>query len=169
MEFTLHPLVPEDLSTLLGLIRELAQFERLEHEVEATVESLRDSFFGPQAVAGALLARWGEAVVGYAIYYFTFSSFVGRRGIWLDDLYVRPAFRQKGLGRKLIVAVARIAAERNCGRYEWSALNWNRNALDFYRGLGAQEMSEWVMLRMDHAGLCRLAQAPAGSSPPNQG
>jgi GNAT superfamily N-acetyltransferase len=168
MEFTLHPLVPEDLPTLLGLIRELAQFERLEHEVEATVESLRDSFFGPQPVAGALLARWDEAVAGYAIYYSTFSSFVGRRGIWLDDLYVRPAFRQQGLGRKLIVAVAQIAAERNCGRYEWSALNWNRNALDFYRALGAQEMPDWVLLRMNHAGLRRLAGVQAGSPPREQ-
>jgi GNAT superfamily N-acetyltransferase len=95
--------------------------------------------------------------VGYAIYFFTFSSFVGRPGIWLEDLYVRPAFRKRGLGRALIEAVARIGVERNCGRYEWSALNWNNNALEFYRRLGAQVLDEWLLLRMDSAALQRLA------------
>ena len=106
--------------------------------------------------AGALLARCGGKPVGYAIYFFTFSSFVGRPGLWLDDVYVRPAFRKRGLGLGLIKAVARIGVERNCGRFEWTALNWNEHALNFYRGLGAQKREEWVLLRMDSAELSRL-------------
>jgi GNAT superfamily N-acetyltransferase len=146
---------------LLKLIRELAKFERLELEVEATVESLRDSLFGPQPVAGALLADYDGEPVGYAIYFFTFSSFVGRPGLWLEDVYVRPQFRRRGLGRRLIEAIARIAAERNCGRFEWTVLNWNRKALDFYKGLGARAMDEWVLFRLNASKLRRLAGSPA--------
>jgi GNAT superfamily N-acetyltransferase len=157
MSFTITAATRSDLPALLELIRELAQFERLEHILEATVVSLEESIFGPQAVAGALLARDGEHLAGYAIYFFTFSSFVGRRGLWLEDVYVRPAFRQQGLGRALIQAVARVGVERNCGRFEWTALNWNQNALDFYRRMGAQSMNDWVLLRLDGAGLRRVA------------
>jgi len=142
---------------LLKLVRELAKFERLEHEVEATVESLCCSFFGPQPVACAMLAHCDGKLAGYAIYFFTFSSFVGRQGLWLEDLYVRPAFRRQGLGRAMIEAVARIGAERNCGRFEWTALNWNKNALDFYRKLGAQTMDEWILVRLNSEGLRRVA------------
>src|SRR5947208_10650670 len=123
--------VPE----LLELIRELARFEKLEHEVEATVELLQKSLCGPRATAGALVAECDGEMIGYAMYFFTFSSFVGRPGLWLEDLYVRPRFRGQGLGRRLIEAVAKIGADRNCGRFEWTALNWNRKALDFYRRL----------------------------------
>ena len=158
MGFQIVPLGSSDLPILLELIRELARFERLEHEVQATVESLTESLFGPNPGAGALLARCGEAPAGYAIYFFTFSSFVGRRGIWLEDVYVRPAFRRRGLGRALIKAVAQIGVERNCGRFEWTALNWNANALGFYRELGAQTMDEWILLRMNSDGLRRLAE-----------
>jgi len=136
----------------------LARFERLEHEVKATVESLQEAFFSDQPAAGALLARGGGEPAGYAIYFFTFSSFVGRRGIWLEDVYIRPAFRQLGLGRGLIKAVADVGAERNCGRFEWTALNWNKPALDFYNRLGAQTMDEWVLLRLDAEGLRRVAE-----------
>jgi GNAT superfamily N-acetyltransferase len=158
-QLTIRPTTAEDLPALLELIRELAQFERLEHEVEATVKSLSEAFFGPQAVASALLANVDGQTVGYAIYYFTFSSFLGRRGLWLDDVYVRPAFRQRGVGRALIKAVAQIAAERQCGRLEWTALNWNQNALDFYRTLGMQVMDEWVLLRLKADGLRQLAES----------
>ena len=157
MNSTIKPVAPAELPVLLEMIRELARFEKLEHEVGATLESLRDSFFGPQPAAGALLATLDGVPAGYAIYFFTFSSFVGRAGIWLDDVYVRPEFRRHGLGRKMIEAVARIGVERNCGRYEWSALNWNRNALDFYGRLGARVMDDWVMLRLDENGMRRLA------------
>ena len=163
MPLTVSEIAPAELPVLLELIRELARFERLENEVEATVESLHASLFGPERVAGSLLARWDGEPAGYAIYFFTFSSFVGRRGLWLDDVYVRPAFRQRGLGKALIRAVATIGAERNCGRFEWTALNWNKPALDFYRRLGARVMDDWVLLRLGAEGLRRVANAPTNA------
>lgn len=159
MDAVVLPAAPADLPVLLELIRELARFERLEHEVEATLESLRESLFGAQPAAGALLASSEGEKAGYAIFYFTFSSFVGRPGIWLEDVYVRPQFRGRGLGHRLIEAVAKVGAERNCGRFEWAALAWNEKALEFYRALGARTMSEWVMLRMNSADLRRLGAA----------
>jgi GNAT superfamily N-acetyltransferase len=159
MEPAINSVTPDEVPVLLELIRELARFERLEHEVETDAESLHDALFGPQPVVSALLARTGGEVAGYALYFFTFSSFVGRAGLWLDDLYVRPAFRHQGLGRALLKALARIGVERNCGRFEWTALNWNKGALDFYRKLGAQSMDEWVLLRLNAEGLRRLAGA----------
>jgi GNAT superfamily N-acetyltransferase len=157
MDSAIRPITPADLPALLELIRELARFERLDHEVEATANSLQDAFFGPQPAARALLASADGAVAGYAIYFFTFSSFTGRAGIWLDDLYVRPQFRHHGLGRALIQAVARIGVERNCARFEWTALDWNQPALDFYRRLGARAMEDWVLLRVNAEGLQRIA------------
>ncbi|HLX72356.1 MAG TPA: GNAT family N-acetyltransferase [Verrucomicrobiae bacterium] len=151
------PITRSEVPALLDLIRELARFEHLEHEVEATEASLDEAFFSSQNVAGALLARCDGALAGYAIYFFTFSSFVGRPGIWLEDLYVRPEFRRRGIGRRLIESVAQIGKERNCGRFEWTALNWNEHALEFYRNLGARKMDEWFLLRMNEAELKRLA------------
>jgi GNAT superfamily N-acetyltransferase len=156
---TITPISRDDVPALLELIRELAIFEKLEHEVQATVGSLEDSFFGPEPVAGALIARGDGELAGYAIYFFTFSSFVGRAGMWLEDLYVRPQFRKQGLGRRLIEAVAQIGVERNCGRFEWTALNWNESARNFYRGLGAEELGEWILFRMNSAALGRLGSA----------
>jgi GNAT superfamily N-acetyltransferase len=159
MEFTIDPVKRGELADLLELIRELARFEKLEHEVEATITDMEQSFFGAKPVAGALFARRDKELAGYAIYFFTFSSFVGRPGIWLEDLYVRSQFRKRGLGRALIEAVARVGVERNCGRFEWTALNWNKNALDFYAKLGARTLDEWVVLRLNHGGLRQLASA----------
>jgi GNAT superfamily N-acetyltransferase len=156
--WSIQPVTPEQIPGLLELIHELAQFERLEHEVGATVASLNESFFGPQPAAAALLAHSDGQPVGYAIYYWTFSSFVGRRGIWLDDVYVRPEFRRQGIGLALIKAVARNGVERGCGRFEWTALDWNENALNFYRRLGARTLDDWVLLRTDAAGLRRIAE-----------
>jgi GNAT superfamily N-acetyltransferase len=157
MAATISPITPLEIPVLLELIRELAQFERLEHEMEATTESLREALFGQNAVAGALLARRDETVMGYAIYFFTFSSFLGRRGIWLDDVYVRPQFRHRGVGRRLIEAVAKIGMEHKCGRFEWTALNWNCAALDVYQKMGARVMDEWVLLRMNTEEMRKLA------------
>jgi GNAT superfamily N-acetyltransferase len=158
METTIAPVTPAEVPILLELIRELARFEKLEHEVEATPELFNRALFGPQPAAGALLARCGGETAGYAIYYSTFSTFVGRAGIWLEDLYVRPQFRRRGLGRQLIEAVARIGVERDCGRFEWMALNWNVGALEFYRGLGAKVMDEWVLLRVNRGGLQKMGE-----------
>ena len=164
MDFRIAPITPTEVPELLKLIRELARFEKLEHEVKATTASLRKTLFGPKPVAEVLLARCDGEAVGYAIYFSTFSSFVGRPGLWLEDLYVRPPYRQRGIGGSLIEAVARVAAERNCGRFEWTALNWNRNALEFYRRLGAKALPEWILIRFDSRGLRRLAARKAGRS-----
>ncbi len=150
---TIAPVTCGEVPDLLELIRELARFEKLEHAVEATVNVLENSLFGPQPAAGALLGRCDGKLAGYAIYFFTFSSFIGRPGIWLEDVYVRPEFRERGLGRGLIEAVARVGVQRNCGRYEWTALNWNEKALNFYDKLGAQKMDEWILLRMNEGQL----------------
>ena len=165
MDFKIAPITPAEVPQLLRLIRELARFERLEHEVEATVTSLRKALFGSQPLAGALIARCDGKAVGYAIYFPTFCSFLGRSGLWLDDLYVRPQFRKRGIGRRLIEAVARVAAARNCGRFEWIALNWNQNALEFYRRLGAKAMDEWVLIRLDSRSLRRLVATKSSSVP----
>ncbi|HKI68994.1 MAG TPA: GNAT family N-acetyltransferase [Verrucomicrobiae bacterium] len=161
MDIAINQITPAEVPALLELILELARFEHLEGEVKVTVESLQDSLFGARPAAGAWLGRCDGELAGYAIYFFTFSSFIGRPGIWLEDVYVRPKFRNCGLGRSLIEAVARVGAERNCARYEWMVLDWNQNALNFYRDLGAQVKAEWVLHRLDEDGLRRLA---AGTS-----
>lgn len=165
MAAEIKPITPAEIPALLDLIRDLARFERLEHEMEATTESLRESLFGPNASVGALLARDNEVIVGYAIYFFTFSSFLGRRGLWLEDVYVRPEFRHQGVGRRLIEAVARIGAEKNCGRFEWTALNWNKPALDVYQKMGARAMDEWVLFRLNAEGMRKLGSANAQQTP----
>jgi GNAT superfamily N-acetyltransferase len=158
MRFTINPLTLEEIPALLELIFELACFEGLEHEVEATEESLAEALFSPGAAAGALMARQNGELAGYAIYFFTFSSFTGRRGLWVDDLYVRPAFRQHGLGRALLRRVAEIALQYGCRRLEWLALHWNQNALSFYEKVGAREMEEWSLLRMPPPAIEALAE-----------
>lgn len=153
MDIAIAPVTPSEIPVLMELIRELARFEKLEHEFIATAESLHGAFFGPHPAAGALLARMDGVPAGYAIYFSTFSSFTGRAGVWLDDLFVLPQCRKRGLGRKLIETVAKIAAERGCPRFEWLALNWNVRALKFYRGLGARSLDEWILLRCNPAEL----------------
>ncbi len=134
----------------MAMIRELAEFEGLAQELEVTVDSLRAALFGPDAVARALVS-WSEGEPsGYAVFYRTFSTFVGRPGIFLDDLYVRPRFRKRGIGRALLIRVSQIATELGNGRFEWIALRWNESALRFYRSLGASEMVDWSFLRMDN-------------------
>lgn len=158
MEITIKPVRTEDVEEMLQMIRDLARYERLEREVQANSELLHRAFFGPQPVAGALFARCDGEAAGYAIYFFTFSSFLARAGIWLEDIYVKPKFRKRGFGRQLIEAVARVGAEHGCGRYEWIALNWNERALDFYQSIGARAMREWVFHRMNPAELKRLGE-----------
>ncbi len=157
MDFSIAPITADEIPALLELIRELARFERLEQEVEATIEMLRESLCGPHPAASALLARCADKPAGYALYYFTFCSFAGRPGLWLDDLYVRPEFRKQGLGRALIQEVARIGAGRNCARMEWIALDWNQKALEFYRKIGARVLDDWVLLRLNSEGVKDLA------------
>ena len=146
-----------DVANLLAMIRELASFENLEEELEVTAASLQDSLFGAHPAAAVLLAMVGGRPAGYAIYYHTFSSFVGRPGIFLDDIYVRPNFRLQGIGRALLERVADIGVQRHCGRFEWIALRWNHTALRSYEKLGAKPMDSWIMLRMGEHCMKELA------------
>ena len=157
--FTISPAAESDVPTLLAMIRELAEFEQLAQELEVTVDSLREALFGAVPVACALVARMDSELAGYAVFYRTFSTFVGRPGIFLDDLYVRPEFRKRGIGRALLEAVARIGVETGGGRFEWIALRWNENAFRFYRSLGAKVMDEWAVLRMNHRDVENLVAA----------
>jgi GNAT superfamily N-acetyltransferase len=159
--FTINSASESDVPTLMAMIRELAEFERLAHKLEVTADSLRAALFGERPVAAALLARVDGFPAGYAVYYHTFSTFVGRPGIFLDDLYVRPEFRKRGLGRALLEAVAKIGIELGGGRFEWIALRWNENAFRFYRSLGAKVMDEWALLRMNSREVRKLISAKA--------
>jgi GNAT superfamily N-acetyltransferase len=147
--FTINPATESDVPSLLSMIRELADFERLTRELEVTAESLHKALFGAPAAATALLARREGEAVGYAVYYQTFSTFVGRPGIFLDDLYVRPPFRKHGIGRALLCRVAKVGEQLGGGRFEWITLRWNENAFRFYRSIGAEVMENWTLLRMN--------------------
>jgi len=146
-----------DVPALLALIRGLAEYERLSHLVEATEASLADALFGPGAHVEALLAETDGEAAGFALFFHNFSTFLGRKGLYLEDLFVRPAHRRRGIGKALLLAVARIAHARGCGRFEWMALDWNTPAIDFYKSLGAIEHPEWRLLRVTGDSLARLA------------
>jgi len=158
--FTIRPATATDTSTLLDLIRGLAEYEHLSHLVTASEATLKDALFGAQPGAEALLGFEGEHAVGFAVYFHNFSTFLGKRGLWLEDLFVKPEHRHKGYGRALFLRVARIAHERGCGRYEWSALDWNEPAIRFYKSMGAVALDDWTIFRVTGETLQRLARDP---------
>ena len=145
------------VSIVLEFIRELADFEKLSDQVVATEESLHAALFGPDRTAEALIAYLADEPVGFALFFHNFSTCVGRRGLYLEDLYVRPAHRGKGTGLRLMRHLARVAAERQCGRFEWAVLDWNEEAIRFYESLGAEAMSDWTVYRLSGDALSRLA------------
>ncbi len=144
----IRPARPDDCEAIHGLIRELAEFEKLLHQVEATPESLNEALFGERPTAEALVAEVDGTVVAYAIFFHNFSTFAGRAGLYLEDLYVQPDHRGTGIGKALIAEYLRIAKERNCPRAEWMVLDWNQRAIDLYEGLGAELLSEWRLVRL---------------------
>jgi GNAT superfamily N-acetyltransferase len=146
-----------DTPAILSLIRGLAEYERLAHEVEATEEGVRDALFGDWPVAEVVLAYVGADLAGFALFFHNFSTFLGRRGLYLEDLFVVPAFRNRGVGRRLLSHLARVAIERKCGRMEWSVLDWNESAIRFYRSIGAVPMDDWSVYRLGGDALDRLA------------
>lgn len=160
----IRPACPEDVAVLLEMFGELADYEHLTHELRATESRLRDALFGERPVAEALIAEHPEtgAAIGYAVFFTTFSTFLAIPGIWLEDLFVRPAHRRAGVGRALLAAVAAELRARDGKRLEWSALDWNEPALGFYRELGAQAMGEWVTHRLVGDDLARLAREHPG-------
>ena len=149
----------QDVPVILMLITELAEYERLAEEVQATEASLRDSLFGPTPHAEAIIARVGGDVVGFALWFHNYSTFLARPGLYLEDLFVRSEWRGRGVGRALLRHLARIAIERGCGRMEWSVLDWNDQAIGFYRSIGARGMDNWTVNRLAGAALDRLAKA----------
>jgi GNAT superfamily N-acetyltransferase len=154
----LRPAHRDDCALILSLIRELADYERLLHEVEASAANLEQHLFGPTPRAEALIVETGDGVAGFALFFHNFSTFVGKPGLYLEDLYIRPAFRGLGYGRRIMQRLAQIALERDCGRFEWWVLDWNEPAIEFYRSIGARPMSEWTVQRVDGEALRALAR-----------
>jgi GNAT superfamily N-acetyltransferase len=152
---------PDDVPLLLDMIRELAEYEKAAAEVVATQAELADGLFGQRPGADALVARLAGEAVGFALYFTNFSTWLGRRGLYLEDLYVRPAARGRGVGRALLATLSQLAIERGCRRLEWWVLDWNEPAISFYRSLGAEAMDEWTVFRLSGERLVRLA-AEAG-------
>jgi len=148
---------PDDVPLILDFIEGIAEYEKLSHEVVATEETLRDSLFGERPCAECLLAFLGETPVAYAIFFHNFSTFIGRRGLYLEDLFVKPEYRARGIGKKLLVYLAGLAKERKCGRFEWMAIDWNEPAINFYKHLGAAMKDEWELFRLDEAGIASVA------------
>jgi GNAT superfamily N-acetyltransferase len=156
-DFRIEQARPEHLPLILSFIRELAEYERLSTEVVATAELLRDVLFGERAVAEVIIGYEGSAPVCFALFFHNFSTFLGRRGLYLEDLYVKPEARGRGRGRAMLIHLARLARERNCGRLEWAVLDWNQPAIEFYRNLGARPMDEWMIFRLTGEALDHLA------------
>ncbi len=158
--------LPQDVPEILGLIRDLARYEKLEDQVVATEEGLRETLFEEPRAAEVVLARVGDETAGFALFFHNYSTFLGQRGIYLEDLYVRPEHRARGCGKALLQHLAQLAVERKCGRLEWAVLDWNEPALGFYRRLGADAMSDWIVHRLTGEPLRQLAAS--GDLPPGR-
>jgi GNAT superfamily N-acetyltransferase len=159
MSITIRPAVIDDAPAILALVRELAEYERLPHMVEATEASLEESLFGERPGAEALIAESDEGPVGFAVFFFNYSTFLGRSGIYLEDLYVRPEMRGQGIGKQLLAEVARRAVERGCQRLEWAVLDWNEPSIQFYKSLGAKPLDDWTTYRMTPEAIAKLANS----------
>jgi GNAT superfamily N-acetyltransferase len=145
---TIRPARADEVPVVLQFVRELAEYERLSHEVVATEQALRDTLFGPKPYAEVVFACLAAEPVGFALFFHNYSTFLGQPGIYLEDLFVRPAVRGQGVGQALLTWLASEAVRRNCGRLEWSVLDWNEPAIRFYKSLGARPMEEWGIFRL---------------------
>jgi len=151
---------PADTPIIASLIRGLADYERLSHAVSLDEDQLREHLFGPQPFAEVLLAEEAGEVVGFALFFHNYSTFVGKPGIYLEDLFVLPEKRGQGFGKALFAALAKLAVERDCGRLEWAVLNWNEPAIQFYQALGAEPMGDWTVYRLVEDALTNIAKLP---------
>src|SRR5216110_3496178 len=158
-DFQIRPARLDDVPIILQLIRDLATYERAPDEVSATEEQLVHVLFGEKPAAEVLLAFEAESPVGFAVYFYNFSTWLGRPGLYLEDLFVKPEKRGRGYGRALLVELAKIARDRACGRMEWAVLNWNKPAIKFYRSLGAKPMNEWTVFRLTRDEIAKLANS----------
>lgn len=159
--FTITPAQRHYAPAIHAMIAELAQYEKLEHLVKGTVENLEAELFGERPIIEAVTALVDETPVAFALYFHNYSTFLGRKGLYLEDVYVQPAYRRQGIGRALLIHLARIAVERGCGRFEWSVLDWNAAAIAFYQGLGADILEEWRIVRVTGEALDTLAKRKA--------
>lgn len=153
----LRPAEAADVPVLLGFIRKLAEYERLSHECVATEAALTATMFGPRPWAEAVLAEWAGVPAGFALFFHNYSTFLARPGLYLEDVFVLPEHRGRGIGKALLRHLAKLAVERGCGRFEWSVLDWNEPSIAFYRSLGAVPMSDWTVMRVTGKALERLA------------
>jgi GNAT superfamily N-acetyltransferase len=160
----IRPANLEDAELLANLVRELAVYEKLEESAKATTADFRRHLFGRHAVAEAAMAEVHGEAVGYALWFPTFSTFRGQVGIYLEDIFVKPAFRGRGIGKALLATVARVAVDRGYGRMEWAVLDWNSPAIGFYQSLGARAMDEWTVYRINDEALRRLAESAADTT-----
>ncbi|MGB7738147.1 MAG: GNAT family N-acetyltransferase [Steroidobacteraceae bacterium] len=160
--FRIEPAQPADAALIVALVRELAEYERLLQDVRVTPDDVHRDLFGPRAFAEAVIARVGDEPAGFALWFHNYSTFAGRPGLYLEDLFVRPAFRGRGYGESLLRYLARVTVERGCARFEWSVLDWNEPAIAFYRKLGAVPMDDWTVQRVSGDALRALA---AGDEP----
>ena len=148
-----------DVPIILHLIRDLATYERAPNDVVATEQGLREVLFGPEPSAKVVLIFEGEEAMGFAVYFFNFSTWLGRPGLYLEDLFVKPETRGRGYGRALLIHLAKIARDHGCGRMEWAVLDWNEPAIQFYRKLGATPLEDWTVFRLTQDGINRLAES----------
>jgi GNAT superfamily N-acetyltransferase len=158
-QIRVEPATEADVPLILGMIRALAEYEKLAHQVVATETGLREALFGTRPVAEVIIASVGDEPAGFALFFHTFSTFLGRRGLYLEDLFVKPEWRGRGVGKRLLAELAGIALDRGCGRFEWSVLDWNTPAIGFYTSVGAQPMDDWTIFRVTGDALGRLARA----------
>lgn len=157
MSFTLRPAAAADTPVILRCIRGLAEYERLTDQVVATEELIHETLFGERPAAEVVLAFDGEEAAGFALFFHNYSTFLTRPGIYLEDLFVFPRFRGRGLGKQLLAHLARIAVDRRCGRFEWAVLDWNVDAIRVYEGVGARPVNDWIIYRLTGDALARLA------------
>jgi GNAT superfamily N-acetyltransferase len=152
----IRPATPGDIPLILQFVRELAEYERLAHEVSATEEQLRATLFGARRVAEVVIANHDDAPAGFAVFFANYSTFLGRPGLYLEDLFVRPEARGNGIGRALLEYLARLTVDRGWGRLEWRVLDWNEPSIAFYRKLGAEPLHDWTVFRVTGSALLRL-------------
>jgi GNAT superfamily N-acetyltransferase len=163
-EFRIETPTERDVPIILKLIKGLAEYEKLAHEAVATEEGLRESLFGSRRVAEALIGYADKEPVGFVLFFHNYSTFLGRPGLYIEDLFVLPQWRRRGLGTQLLTRAAEVAVERGCGRMEWSVLDWNAPAIAFYKKLGARAMDEWTVYRLTGDALNNLAKRSAKTS-----